>query len=71
MVKAGDYLVARYMEVDGYSYGELLDGQFEVLARLPYLVDVSGDTLIFDYPTGNLRESRIYNMEELEDIVND
>lgn len=71
VVKAGDYLVARYMEVDGYSYGELLDGQFEVLARLPYLVDVSGDTLIFDYPTGNLRESRIYNMEELEDIVND
>lgn len=71
VVKAGDYLIARYTEVDGHCYGQLLNREFEVLASLPYLSDVLGETLIFDYPAGSIRESRIYDIKEITDIACD
>lgn len=39
------------------------------LADLPYLCDVVGEILIFDYPTGNMRKSRIYNINELTEMA--
>ena len=42
-----------------------------MLADLPYLCDVVGETLIFDYPTGNMRKSRIYGINELMKIAQD
>lgn len=65
VTQAGDYVVVQYITADGYCYGQLLNEQGEVLAELPYLCDVTGETLIFDYPTGDIRESCIYDVEEM------
>ena len=68
VTQAGAYLVAQYVTVEGDYYGELLNAQCEVLAKLPYLCDVIEERLIFDYPTGDLREIEIYSREELMEI---
>ncbi len=65
VTQTGDYIVTQYTTADGYFYGQLLNGQCEVLAELPYLCDVYDGTLYFDYPTGHVRESRIYDIGEL------
>ena len=39
-----------------------------MVARLPGLCDVVGDTLVFDYGDGSLRESRVYSLQELVDM---
>lgn len=65
ITQVGEDIVAQYVTAEGYSYGQLLNKQCEILADLPYLCDVVGERLIFDYPSGNMRESRIYNREEL------
>lgn len=62
---AGENMVAQFETADGYSYGQLLNADCEVLAELPYLCDVVNNVLIFDYPTGNLRQSRIFDIEQL------
>ena len=41
-----------------------------MLAELPYLCDVEGDKLIFDYPEGSIRESEIYDVDELVTLAN-
>ena len=64
----GENLVVQYVTADGYCYGQLLNGRCEVLADLPYLCDVTEDQLIFDYPTGNLRQSHIYSLQELIEL---
>ena len=68
--KAGDYIVAQYITAEGYRSGQLLSKDCEVLAELPYLCDVEGDKLIFDYPEGSIRESEIYDVDELVDLAN-
>ena len=60
-----DYIVAQYVTADNYYYGVLLNNKCEKLAYLPYLSDVMNNELYFDYPTGNMRKSRIYNINEL------
>ncbi|MDO4295479.1 MAG: WD40 repeat domain-containing serine/threonine protein kinase [bacterium] len=60
-----NYLIVQYVTTDGYFYGQILDMHCEVLADLPYLSDVIEKNLIFDYPTGNMRETRIYDIYEL------
>lgn len=65
---AGPWLVAQYTTTDGYRYGQLLNERCEVVADLPYLCDVSGETLYFDYPTGNMRQTRIYDINTLRAI---
>lgn len=65
VTQSGEYVVVQFVTADGYCYGQLLDSRCGVLAELPYLSDVIGDTLIFDYPTGNLREAQIYEIGEL------
>lgn len=69
VTQAGDYIIAQYVTADGYCYGQLLNETCEKLADLPYLCDVIGETLLFDYPTGNMRKSRIYNRNELITIA--
>lgn len=59
-------VILQYVTADGYFYGQLLDENCGVLAELPYLCDVTGDgTLLFDYPTGTVRCSRIFAIQEL------
>lgn len=60
-----NYLITEYMDSEGKRYGLLLDENFETLSYLPYLCDVSENTLIFDYGTGDLRQSHLYSIEEL------
>lgn len=71
ITQVGEYIVAQYVTADSYYYGQLLNGNGEVLADLPYLCDVVGETLIFDYPTGNMRKSHIYGINELMKIAQD
>ncbi|MBS6395814.1 MAG: protein kinase [Clostridiales bacterium] len=61
----GDQMVAQFITADGYGYGQLLSADCEVLAELPYLCDVINHVLVFDYPTGNLRQSHIFDIEQL------
>lgn len=65
VTQTGEYIITQYVSSDYYFYGLLLNDKCETLAYLPYLCDVIGDELVFDYPTGNLRKSRIYNIDEL------
>ena len=58
-------LVIQYVTAEGNCFGELLNEKGEILAELPYLCDVKEGTLLFDYPTGNIRESKIYQIDEL------
>lgn len=71
ITQVGDYIIAQYVTVDDYYYGVLLDNKCETLAKLPYLTDVYDNKLYFDYPTGNMRCSRIYNINELIKIAQD
>ena len=40
-----------------------------LLAELPYLCDVIGDYLVFDYPSGTIRKSKIYSLDELMEMA--
>lgn len=65
VTQAGEYILTEYVSSQGERFGLLLDENCETLARLPGLCDVIGETLVFDYPTGNLRQCRIYSLQEL------
>lgn len=65
VTQVGKYIIVQYVTTEGVKFGHLLDEKCRVLADLPYLCDVTDDRLIFDYPTGNMRETRIYDIEEL------
>ena len=67
--EVGDYIVTQYAATDGSYYGILLNGKCEVLAELPYLSDVVGEELYFDYPGGYVRKTHIYQMEELMELA--
>ncbi len=62
------YIVAEYINTAGERYGLLLNNDLETLAYLPSLCDVTKDSLIFDYSSGDLRESRIYSLDELIEL---
>ena len=64
--QAGEYVIVEFINTDGERYGLLLDGNCETLAYLPNLCDILGeDTLVFDDMAGNLRQCRIYSIQEL------
>lgn len=65
VTQLGDLLVTEYISTEGDRYGLLLDSDFEVLARLPGLCDVWNGSFIFDYESGNLRQCRLYSIQEL------
>lgn len=66
VTQVGDYVVTEYISAQGERYGLLLDGNCETLATLPGLCDITADgRLVFDDTRGNLRQSRIYSLQEL------
>lgn len=65
VTQLGDMLVTEYISTEGDRYGLLLNSDFEVLARLPGLCDVWNGSFIFDYESGNLRQCRLYSIQEL------
>ena len=71
VTQAGEYVIAEYVNSQGERYGLLLDENCETLARLPNLCDILPDgTLLFDDMRGNLRQSRIYSIQELLALAN-
>lgn len=69
VTQVGTYVLTEYLSTDGRRYGLLLDENGETVAHLPYLCDVLDRRLIFDYPSGHLRESPIFSVEELLNIA--
>lgn len=67
--QAGKYYVAQYLTTDGGQYGLLLNSELKTLARLPELCDIVGETLVFDSPAGNLKTSKIYELDELRETA--
>ena len=70
VTQVGEYIVTEYVSAAGEKYGQeryglLLDSRLQTLARLPGLCDVSDETFIFDYGSGNLRQCRLYSLQEL------
>lgn len=66
-----EYIIAQYIKTNGEFYGVLMNESCETLARLAYLCDVWNGELFFDYPTGNLRKSRIFTLNELIESAQD
>lgn len=65
VTQMNEYIITEYISAAGERYGLLLNEDFQKLAYLPGLCDVSGDKLVFDYKSGNLRQSRLYSLQEL------
>lgn len=66
------YIVTEYMTAQGERYGLLLNEDLDTLAKLPNLCDITADgCLIFDDKRGNLRQSRIYSIQELIALAKD
>ena len=65
VTEVGDYLITEYIAASGERYGLLLDEHMDKLAYLPGLCDVVGELLVFDYESGNLRQCRLYSLQEL------
>ena len=65
VTQVGEYIITEYISTEGKRYGILLDEDFEKLAYLPGLCDIVGDMLVFDDNAGNLRQCRLYSLQEL------
>lgn len=65
VTQVGEYIITQYVTADSKYYGYLLNSKCEILAYLPNICDIIGETLYFDYPTGNIRTSHIYSIDEL------
>jgi len=65
VTQADEYLITEYVSAAGERYGLLLDKDLQTVAYLPKLCDISGDMLVFDYESGNLRQCRLYSLPEL------
>jgi len=66
VTQVGSYIITEYVSAQGERYGLLLDERLQKLAYLPNLCDVvDEDTLIFDYESGDLRQCRLYSLQEL------
>lgn len=69
ITQAGEYMIAEYIDTSGERYGILMDQDFQNLAYLPGLCDVLEGRLVFDYGSGDLRQSPIYSLEELKEMA--
>lgn len=59
------YLLTEYVSASGERYGLLLDENFETVAYLPDLCDVTEEGFVFDDGAGNLRQCKRYSLQEL------
>ncbi|MCI8465279.1 MAG: protein kinase [Lachnospiraceae bacterium] len=71
VTQAGDYLITQYATTEGDVYGLLLNGRCEKLAYLPGVRDVVGEELLFDYGTGKVRKTPIYELDQLKEFANE
>lgn len=69
ITQVGKYIIAQYVTVDNYYYGVLMNDKCETLAVLPHLTDVYNEELYFDYSSGNVRNTSIYNIEKLKELA--
>ena len=69
VTQTGDYIIAQYITAEGFCYGILMDRNCRTLAELPYLCDIADGELYFDYPSGSIRKSEIYELDELVDMA--
>lgn len=69
VTQVGSQIITEYVSTQGDRYGLLLDENFQPLAQLPNLCDIIGETLVFDYPSGNLRQCHIYSRQELLELA--
>lgn len=60
-----DMIVTEYLSEDGERYGYLLNGQFEKLAYLPDLCDLTDDGFVFD-EDGSLRFQKYLDLSDLK-----
>lgn len=58
-------IIIQYMRSTGEKYGILYDQNLNELATMQNLTDVYKDTLVFDYPSGDIRSCHIYTLEKL------
>ncbi len=65
VTEVGEYIVTEYMSAAGERYGLLLDKELQTLAKLPQLCDIVDGQAVFDYETGDLRQCRLYSLQEL------
>ena len=65
VTQAGEYIITEYVSAAGERYGLLLDDTLETLAYLPMLCDIVDGMLVFDYGSGDLRQCRLYSLQEL------
>lgn len=65
----GNYIIAQYVTTDNKYYGYLMNQQCQVLAYLSNLCDVLNDKFLFDYPTGHIKQAKLYELEELQEIA--
>ena len=64
--ETSSYLVLQFINEDtGRWTGKILNESGEEIAQMPYLCDVWEGKLVFDYPSGDVRLSPIYSLEEL------
>jgi hypothetical protein len=64
-----DYIITEYVSTEGDRFGYILDNELQKLAYLPNLCDVTADDmLVFDDESGNLRQSRLYSLQELVEL---
>lgn len=73
VTEMGEYIVVQYvrMSEDGRrdKTAVLLNRQLQKIAVLPDLCDVYDDMLYFDYANGQVKQSRIYSLEELRGLA--
>ncbi len=60
-----EYIITEYVSAAGERYGLLLDDRLQTVAYLPMLCDIMDGMLVFDYGSGDLRQCRLYSLQEL------
>lgn len=68
VTQVGEYIITEYVSAAGERYGLLLDDNLQTLAYLPGLCDIVDEMLVFDYESGNLRQCRLYSLQELKSL---
>lgn len=67
----GDNFVTEYISDDFHRYGYLLNGNFEKLAYLPNLCDITEEGFVFDDGMGSLRYQKYLDLEGVKALGND
>ncbi len=67
ITESGEYIIAQYISTDGKFYGVLMNSDCEPIAKIPYLCDVVDDMLISDYPAGKIKQTPVYELDELKE----